>query len=265
MAGTRSWRTALAIAILSVAALAPAACGKANPPGSNGTQSPGGDSQIGGAPPTSPTATSDTTQTQGSNTGTLYPKSARTYAQEFLRAWMAKNYPRVDQLGNDGASAQVKDSVKFSGLPNVQFVYISCGHAEMAGFTVCVFRNSHGDQTNIKMEESKLGSPDAVTEAPLERTTYPDKPEAYAEALLGAYQAGNVQRVLRLSNQNVKGVLRCKLDGGMQVNTVTMVDSQYSKVNIVGLGPDLGRSYTFTVLTMSGGKPNAVKEATAAC
>jgi len=262
MAGTRTWRTAIAVPALACLALA--GCGGGGQPGANGTQTAGGDSQIGGAPPASATATPSTSPTQGGNSGSLYPKSARTYAQEFLRAWMAKSYPRLEQLGDTAAAAQVKDSITYSGLPNPQWIYISCGHAG-TGFTVCLFRNAHGDQTNIKLNESKLGAPKAVTEAPLDRTTYPDKPEAYAQTLLGAYQAGNVQRVIRLSNNTVKGVLRCKLEGGMQVNTVTMVDSTYSKVNIVGLGPDLGRSYTFTVLTMPGGKAHAVKDAEAAC
>jgi hypothetical protein len=39
-----------------------------------------------------------------------------------------------------------------------------------------------------------------------------------------------------------------------------MIDGTYSSVRLNGLGPSLGQSYTFKVLTMPGGKAGAIKD-----
>ena len=263
MARTISRRTA--VATVAVLALGLTACGK-DQPGSAGTVAPSGDAQIGGAPPASTTTTPGATPTRGGNAGPTYPKDARAYGQEFLRAWSNRNYPRLGQLGTPAAVQQVRDSVTTGGVPNTQWTFIGCGPAEqMPGFLACVFRNLHGDETVLKLANATLGSPKAVSEAPLDRTRYPKQPEAYVDAVLGAHQNGNRQRVLRLSNSAVRSKLTCTLEGGKTTGPAIPVDGTYSSVPVVGTGPDLGRSYTFTVLSEPEGKPNAVREATNAC
>jgi hypothetical protein len=259
MARTVRWRTA--VASLAVAVLGLAACGKAQP-GSTGSTPPPGDQQIGGAPPesTPPGATPTRASGGGGNQGPTYPKDARSYSQEFLRAWGARNYTRLGQLGDDAAVQQVRDSVDTGGVPNTQWTYISCGPAEQnPGHTACKHRNAHGDETSIEMADAKLGSPKAVTEAPLDRTRYQSDPASYVSDMLRAFGGGNRQRVLRLSNSTVRGKLTCDLSGG-SVAIVTPIDGMYSKVKLEGAGSDLGKSYEFKVLTQPGGKPNAVKE-----
>jgi hypothetical protein len=265
MARTHVWRRAASVAIAAATAVTLAACGQGgdNNPG----PTPTGDSQIGGAPPTSgpPGGTPGPTpgSTQGNN-GPVYPSGARSYGQEVLRAWNRKDYNRLGQLGNDALVQQIKDSVNFNGLPNPQWTYIRCGPSEQApGFTTCVFRNAHGDETAIKVENAKLGKPKAATEAMLERTTYPEQPDSYAQQLLTAHGNGNVQRVRRLSNGTVAGKLTCAFAG--TVNFTMPVDDTYSKVSLVGSGSDLGKSYEFTVLKAPGGKANAVKDVVNGC
>jgi len=262
MARTLTWRTAVATLALAAGLTA---CGGGNQPGGNGNASPSGDAQIGGAPPASASATPPpgATPTKGVNTSVLYPKSARTYSQEVLRAWAGRNYARLGQLGNTAAVQQVRDSVSTGGVPNTQWGYIRCGPAETAGFTVCVFRNAHGDETAIELETAKLGGPNAVTKVPLDRTSYPSDPVAYAGELLGAHDGGNAQRVLRLSNAGVKAKVTCRIE--RRTARLELVDGTYSRVIVTGEGIDIGKSYVFTILAQPGGKPHAVQNAMAVC
>jgi hypothetical protein len=266
MAPNIGWRAA--VAAIAIAALGLTACGKDQPSAGGATGIPTGDAQIGGAPPasTTPAPGGPTPTRGGGNNGPVYPRDARAYGQEFLRAWGNRNYMRLGQLGDQAAVQQVRDSVDTGGVPNTQWTYINCGPADqMPDLTACVFRNAHGDETVIKMIKAKLGSPRAVTAASLDRTRYPTTPEAYVDAVLVAHQNGNAQRVQRLSNASVRGKLTCTLAGGKTTNPAVPLDSTYSKVLVAGLGPDLGKSYAFTVLTQPNGKPNAVKDVANAC
>ena len=262
MARTVGWRSA--IATFAIAVLGLAGCGKEQP-GPGGSTPPPGDQQIGGAPPASSSPSATPTRGSGGgggNQGPTYPKDARGYGQEFLRAWGAKNYNRLGQLGSEAAVQQVRDSVDTGGVPNTQWTYIRCGPAEQnPGYTACTFRNAHGDESILELQDAKLGSPKAVTKAPLDRTTYDSDPGQYVGDLLRAHGAGNRQRVLRLSNSTVRGQLTCDLSGGSSA-IVTPIDGMYSNVKMAGTGADLGKSYDFKVLSRPGGKPNAVKEVT---
>lgn len=265
MARTLSWRTA--VAGIAIVALGLTACGKADPgPGGGGSGPPSGDEQIGGAPPGSATPTAGATPTRAGGKQTpLYPRDARAYGQEFLRAWNSGNDARLTQLGDTAAVQQVRDSVSTGGRPNTQWTFIRCGPAEqMPAHTACVFRNAHGDETVLEMINVKLGAPNAVTKAPLDRTRYPDDPVGYVGALLGAHTAGNQQRVLRLSTATVRRALTCTLAGGSTAR-LELIDSMYSRVIVTGVGPELGKAYEFKVLAQPGGKPNAVKEAVNRC
>jgi hypothetical protein len=263
MARTLSRRSA--VAAVAIVALGLTACGK-NDPGAVGSGPPSGDQQIGGAPPASTTPTPAATPTRGGGKQTpLYPRDARSYGQEFLRAWNTRNFTRLGQLGDTGAVQQVRDSIDNNGLPNTQWTHIRCGPTEqMPTNTTCVFRNAHGDETALEMINMKLGAQNAVTKAPLDRTRYPDDPVGYVSALLGAHTAGNTQRVLRLSNSVVRRNLTCTLSGG-STSRLELIDSMYSRVIVSGEGPELGKSYMFKVFAQPGGKPNAVKEVTNGC
>jgi hypothetical protein len=269
MARTVSSRTAIAtfaIATFAIAVLGLTGCGREQP-ASGANPPPPGDQQIGGAPPASasPSATPPAGGGGGGgggggNQGPTYPKDARAYTQEFLRAWGARNFSRLGQLGDDAAVQQVRDSVSTGGAPNNQWTYIRCGPAEqMPDHTACTFRNAHGDESTVKLLTAKLGSPKAVTEAPLDRTAYDSSPGDYVSDMLRAHGAGNRQRVLRLSTSTVRGKLTCDMSGG-SVAIVTPIDGMYSAVKLEGAGSDIGKSYEFKVLSQPGGKPNAVRE-----
>jgi hypothetical protein len=259
-------RCALGLVALALVALGTAACGGDDPDPSAPGASP--DSQIGGAPSggaTPPPAAGTPTPTpgpdggSGGGGGTSYPRNARPYAQHLLQAWGARDDDRIAQLTNDAARQQIKDSVDTGGVPNTQWTHIRCGPSTTAtGYTDCLFRNAHGDEAQITLNNARLGQPTAVTVAGLQRTEYPSAPVQYVTALLMAKEEGNQQRVLRLSNGTVASQLRCTLSGGRQ-GGVEFIDGNHMKVTMTGLGPDLGRSYEFKVLTLPQGRAHAVK------
>jgi hypothetical protein len=268
MAGSTTWRRrALAAAAIAVTTLALGACGDKDKPtqaGSAGT----GDSVIGGAPSGSVTpsaaASAGSAGNGGSGTGSgsgnsapIYPKDAKGYVQELLKAMAKPDYARISQLAVQSATQQIKENVTSGGNPNSQWPYVACTANTGPNQSTCVARNSHGDELTVKVNQSQLGFPTAVTEAPLERTTYPSAPGDYVGALLSSYEQGNQQRMVRLSSDTVKNKITCSF--GKQIS-VASIDGTYSKVTVDGVGVDLGKKYEFKVLTATGGKANAVKE-----
>ncbi len=269
MARTRTWR--LTAAAIAVTALTLTGCGSGDktPPAATGTT--GGDSAIGGAPASSGPATPSSGAStraddsgsggSGSNSGSgstpSFPKDAKGYVQELVKAMAKPDYPRISQLAVQSAVTQIKDSLTSGGNPNSQWPYIACTANTGPNQTTCVARNSHGDQLTVKLNQLQLGFPTAVLEVPLERTTYPSSPGNYVAALLEAYAQGNQQRMVRLSSDTVASKIKC--DFGKQIFEAAL-DGTYSKVTVNGLGVDLAKKYEFKVLTASGGKANAVKE-----
>ena len=283
MAVSTTWcRHALAAATIAITALALAACGGKN--NTSGSSTSGGDSLIGSAPSSSSTpdtagaggagngggagsgggggGTTPVTGGGGGNGGAnvapTYPKDAKGYVQELLKAMAQPDYARVSQLAVQSAVQQIKDSINGNGgNPNSQWPYLNCVTGTGPNQSTCVARNSHGDELTVKLNQLQLGFPTAVTEALLSRTTYPAAPTDYVNALLSAYEEGNQQRMVRLSNDTVKSKITCTF--GKQTGS-TPIDGTYSKVTVNGLGVDLGKMYEFKVLTNPGGKANAVKE-----
>jgi hypothetical protein len=273
MAGSTTWcRPALAAATIAITALAVAACGAKN--NTSGSSTSGGDSSIGSAassPSTPDTAavggvgSSGATPVTGGGGGNggasvapTYPKDAKAYVQELLKAMAQPNYARISQLAVQSAVQQIKDSINGNGgNPNSQWPYLNCVTGTGPNQSTCVARNSHGDELTVKLNQLQLGFPAAVIEAPLSRTTYPATPTDYVNALLSAYDEGNQQRLVRLSNDTVKSKITCTF--GKQIGA-TPIDGTYSTVTVTGLGVDLGKKYEFKVLTNPGGKANAVKE-----
>ncbi|MDT5026778.1 MAG: hypothetical protein QOE61_3204 [Micromonosporaceae bacterium] len=272
MAGSTTWcRPALAAATIAITALAVAACGAKN--NTSGSSTNGGDSSLGSAPSSFSTPDTAAAGGAGSSGATpvtggggnggasiapTYPKDAKAYVQELLKAMAQPNYARISQLAVQSAVQQIKDSINGNGgNPNSQWPYLNCVTGTGPNQSTCVARNSHGDELTVKLNQPQLGFPTAVIEAPLSRTRYPATPTDYVNALLSAYEEGNQQRMVRLSNDTVKSKITCTF--GKQIGS-TPIDGTYSKVTVNGLGVDLGKKYEFKVLTNPGGKANAVKE-----
>jgi len=240
------------------------ACGKSN----NNPPSTGGNGQVGGAPSGGATTpnTVITTAPPPSPTGAgspTYPNDARSYANEILKAWGAKNYTRLEALGDLALVTQIKDSVTTGGVPNTQWTYIRCSTSVNAGRTDCTFRNAHGDESVVTLIDAMLGKQDAGIAASLDRTTYDGTPEGYVSDFIGAWAAGNEQRMARLSSSTIKN----KFFGhGNAISSQTMNttpnDATTVIVHVAGIGGDLGRSADFTVLMSPGGKANAIKAGT---
>jgi hypothetical protein len=254
--------------VLTVPLLAAAVgCGKSNNP----TGSTGGNSQVGGVPSDGPTTpnTVITTAPPPSPTGTgqaaRYPADAKTYASELLKAWINKQAIRIEELADSSTQAQLKDAATYGGYPaNTQWTSIRCASGEIAGTTNCIQRNGHGDESVITLVTAKLGHPQAVSAANLERTQYPSMPTAYVDEFLGAWASGNLQRMARLSSSTIAN----KFAGYNAITSKTTYDMPNDattvKVKVDGSGGDLGRSAEFTVLTSPGGKANAIKSGTCA-
>jgi hypothetical protein len=256
MSGKTARLRSAVLASIAIAAMALAGCATSAAPGGEPTPTDG--ALLGGTPSATTTATASAQPSSTSSTAAAptYPKDAKSYSLELLKAWGQKDYNRLGQLAIQSAVQQIRDSVTFGGVPNTQWTYISCG-PDTSNSTICIFRNAHGDQTAIKLTNTQLGFPTAVTEAPLERTVYPGDPVSYVSELFTAQSNGNQQRVLRLSNSTVKSKMSCTF--GYSASTVA-IDSTYTRVILNGLGVDLGKLYEFKVLSNPGGKAGAVKE-----
>jgi hypothetical protein len=255
-------RRALAAAVAVAAALAMGACSGDGSPGP-GTTTPA-DSHIGGAPPLTPAPASTGAPSPsqgGGNNAPLYPRAARAYAQELLKAWAGPDYTRLSQLAVQSAVQQIRDSIKSGGKPNAQWTHVSCGAAESPGFTRCVFRNAHGDETGIVLKNSQLGFPAAVTEAPLDRTEYRDQASSYIDAFISAWQQGNHQRMARLSSTSIKNyfVSEGSALAAYGMNPPVKIDGGYVTIQINDMSFVGGQNYVLRVLAEPGGEANGIK------
>jgi hypothetical protein len=274
MARITTWR--LAAAAIAVTALTLTGCGGGGDnPAPAGTGTTSGDAAIGGAPASASAGAPGASSTGGGSNGSGggsggsggsgstpgsgggYPKDAKGYVQELVKAMAKPDYVRISQLAVQSAVQQIKDSVTAGGNPNTQWPYVACTANTGPNQSTCVARNTHGDQLTVKLNQLQLGFPTAVLEAPLDRTTYPNNPGDYANAVVYAYVQGNQQRMVRLSSDTVASKIKC--DFGKMTSTAQL-DGTYTKVTMDGVGVDLGKKYEFKVLTAPGGKANAVKE-----
>ena len=200
MAGTTWRRHALVVATVAIAAAGLAACGSGgdNPSGTGATSS--GDSQLGGAPSGTATQQNQATPAATGNNGPVYPKDAKSYALELLKAYSKADLNRVGQLATSDGLAQIKDSVNSPDkAPNGTWTYISCtpGGAN----TACVYRNANGDEAEVTMTNAKLGAAGAVTQTMLDRTRFASSVDGYASAFHSAWNADNYQRMVAYSSR----------------------------------------------------------------
>lgn len=166
----------------SVPAPASGSADASSGPGTGSTPAPGSSTGGGGGPAAS-----------------TYPKSAKDYVQALLLAFGKNDNTQLGQLASRDALLQLQS---WTGLDPNWTVYVSCG-AEGSGHTRCVFRNGHGDVASVRVDNAKLGSPRAGTEALIDPTTYPTNAGTYASAFGAAWQNGNTERMRRLSNSTV--------------------------------------------------------------
>ncbi|MBB5873997.1 hypothetical protein F4553_007431 [Allocatelliglobosispora scoriae] len=224
--------------------------------------SPTVETQLGGESPSAAPDASASAQASASPSGgsgaPTYPSSAKGYAQALLAAWGSKNDTRIDQLATQSTVQQIRDG----GYPNSSWTYISCKPAPDTGFTICIFRNAHGDETQIKLDNNQLGHPTAATEAMLYRTQPSIDASGYVGGFLYAWQEGNLQRMNRLASNNVVDFFRSRTKPD-NYNTDAVIDTidGYSYVKIY---PNTGGGWIFKVKVSSLGKPEAIQGVTSA-
>jgi hypothetical protein len=257
-----TWHRRFAVAAVAIAALAVAACGKTD--GTGGTPDPTstGDSSIGGVSASAdPSGDPDSTTTTGA-TGPVYPKDARSYGLELLKAFSRKDNARLVQLASASTVAGIKDSLNAMGAPNGTWTYYKCVGAEGAPAerTTCTYFNATGDQSDVTMINAQLGAPVAVYAEVLDRTQIPKDASFYVQTFVSAWGNSNYQRMAYLSNNTVANYFK----GRPKITSVN-IDPQMSEgskiyIRISGTGSDLGKTEVVYIDTakISQGKPGGI-------
>lgn len=219
---------------------------------------PNGDTGTGTSP--APGSTTGSGGGGGNNGAPTYPKSAKDYAQALLQAFGKNDKTRLGQLASQGAVLQLQSQ---TGLDPNWTVHVSCG-PDGSGYTQCVFRNGHGDVASVRLDNAKLGSPMAGTEALIDRTTYSTDAGQYASTFALAWKEGNTERMRRLSSSSgVVSFFNGKTKA-LAYTTQASKDGDFWNVKCydgsVGGG---GFSFTLRIAQASLGKANAIVSATA--
>jgi hypothetical protein len=174
-----------------------------------------------------------------------------------LQAFGKNDKSRLGQLASQNAVLQLQS---MTGLNPDWTVYVSCG-ADGASHTQCVFRNAHGDVASVRVDNAKLGSPMAGTEALIDRTTYSTDPGQYASTFALAWKDGNTERMRRLSSSSVVSFFNGKTKA-LAYSTQATKDGDFWNVKTydgsVGGG---GFSFTLRIANGSLGKANAIVQA----
>lgn len=180
-----------------------------------------------------------------------YPSTAREYGLVTLAAWASGNKSRLDLLATQPAVAQFQGH----GTPNSQWVVLSCAAADSA-HTECNYRNAHGDDTQLTMQNSQLGHPTATTNVFVNRTAYPSAAGDYVTAFMAAWGDNNTQRMARYSSSSIAGGFIGKTPPtGTQTDATQSGDTWTVKVTGLPLGSG---SWTFTVKGSKLGGGNAI-------
>jgi hypothetical protein len=191
----------------------------------------------------------------GGNQAPTYPANAKDYGLALLAAWGAGNKARIDQLAIQAAALQ------FGGQPavNGQWTNRSCTPNGSNG-TVCAYRNAHGDDAEVTMNNAQLGHPTAATNFMIDRTRYPAAAGDYVTTFMAAWSAGNKERMARLSSSAIAGSFSGKTPPtGSQTGAVQNGGSW--TVTVTGLPLGSG-NWTFTVTGAKLGAANAITAVT---
>lgn len=254
-------RTALALAgVLTLALLGTAACGKkgGDPQTSSSantvlTAGPSASADPSAQPSGSATAAPKPSPTGGGGDKPVsFPSSAKEYGLATLAAWASGSKSRLDLYANQAAVAQFMGH----GKPNSQWTTLSC---EAAGgtHTACDYRNAHGDDARLTMENTELGHPTATTDVFINRTQYGLTADQYVSDFMAAWQDGNKQRMTRYSTSSIANAFLGKAyPTGSQVQSPTKSGGSWI-VQVTGLPLGSG-SWTFTVSASKLGGGNAI-------
>jgi hypothetical protein len=206
MAAMTMGRRATMLSAAAVLALALGACGKSG----------GGSSAIGDAPPGSPTAVGTSPNTSPSPGGTsgggggggggggtatqspLYPKDAKSYGLEILKAMASNDKTRVIALSSQNvySYAQTQNYLTKNG----QWTNTDC---TSGGSPMCSYYNQTGDIAQVGLDASKLGAQSAGTSVYIEGGTFPKDPGSYVSAFLSAWSFGSYAKTVSLSSPSI--------------------------------------------------------------
>jgi hypothetical protein len=255
---TNPRRRAALAATVAIAALLLSACGKDGGTADPGTSPSSGSGAIGGAPNSESATPEASDPVNPTATGPVYPRDARTYSLELLRAWSQSNQSRINQLADSSTIQQIKDSTNAMGVPNGNWTYYACSSGNPK--TMCTFFNANGDQADVQVFTAKLGSPNAGAAASLQRTTFAKDTYQYVSDWTLAWAERNYPRMTVYSSAAVTNYFRNR-----QPITSKNVDPPFTEggktyVRISGIGSDLGRSEVVQVDTnkISQGKPGGI-------
>jgi hypothetical protein len=140
---------------------------------------------------TTPTSAAPTT-----NAPTTYPTSAQAYGEKTLAAWGAIQIQTLSDLTTPDAQNQLN---ALAIPPNQPWNFVNCDGA--AGSVYCRFASNDGDVITLRMLNTTLGKPHAVTEVKFDPTVYPTDAVSYVKAFIEAWRDANSRRMLALSSQ----------------------------------------------------------------
>ncbi|GAB4057613.1 hypothetical protein [Catellatospora paridis] len=259
---THRTRTAVAVAgVLALALLGTAACGKEGDPQASAsantviTESPG--TSASALPSGSAAATPQPSSTGGSGNGNqapTFPKSAKDYGLAALAAWATGSKSKLDQYAVQAAVAQFMGH----GKPNSQWTTLNC-EPSSSGRTACNYRNAHGDDARLTMEDAQLGHPTATVDVFLNRTQYPTDAAVYVSYFMAAWGDGNKQRMTRYASSSIANMFTGKTPPTGSQTNATQNGSTWT-VQVSGLPVGSG-SWTFTVNGSKLGGGNAITAA----
>jgi hypothetical protein len=272
MAATTMRRHAMLLSAAAVLALAIAGCGKSS----------GGNSALGDAPPGSPGSTTSSnpspnpaTQNSGGGGGggggggtatqsPLYPKDAKSYGLEILKAIANKDNGRLVSLSslNTANYAQTQNYSSKNG----QWTNTDCTSGSSP---MCSYYNQTGDIAQVGMDAAKLGAQGAGTSVYIEGGTYAKDATSYVYAFGGAWISGAYAHMVSLSSNAIadhfKSTQTFTAAGAAGYTTGTAhpcaTNSSKTCVDLMPVGGTTNPPYQHLIVDMSrisAGKPNGI-------
>jgi hypothetical protein len=244
--------------------------------GSNPNPSDSGNAALGNAPSSSASASPGTSPSNagtnsggtgggsGGGSGPSYPKDAKSYGLEILKAVAAKDYTRLGNL----ADANTVNYSKQYASKNASWTNTNC---DLSGpQTNCYYYNQTGDVAQVGMTTAKLGNPGAGTLVYLDQSTFPNDPSSYVSAFSNIWtNGGSYARMVSLSSASitdhfVNGVGKLNAGGGgIQASAPHSCTTNASKtcIDVSAVGGSLNlpiQHFIVDTTKVSAGKPNGI-------
>jgi hypothetical protein len=194
-----------------------------------------------------PATTTTVAPTSASATiaSSVFPGTARLYAEAVLLAWRTNQQTRVTELVAPTVLSQLQTTT--NAEPN--WVYASCQGT--AGSTYCQFLNGDGDAITLRLENQLLGKPRAVTEVKLDLTMYSNNAVEYVKSFIEAWRNANTKRMAVLANQSETEYFTHYTPPGTY-STCATLSGGVSNVRVYNAD---GLNYTLTIaVALLGGK-----------